>query len=171
MIDDGSTEAAPLGFAAGPHQALTSVGVLRLRRNLGHQRAIAIGLAYIERNVPCDAVILMDADGEDSPADIPRLVDQFRSEQGANIVFAERRKRAERPLFRVLYHAYRALHRALTGYDVRVGNFSVIPRTRLGGLVVVSELWNHYAAAVFRSRQPYPRFLPAAPSVSAAHRT
>ena len=58
-------------------------------------------------------------------------------------------------MFRVLYRAYLVVHRALTGYGVRVGNFSIIPRARLRGLVVVSELWNHYAAAVFRSRQPY----------------
>ena len=38
---------------------------------------------------------------------------------------------------------------------VRVGNFSAIPRRRLESLVAVSELWNHYAAAAFQSRQPY----------------
>ena len=37
---------------------------------------------------------------------------------------------------------------------MRVGNFSAIPRGRLASLVVVSELWNHYAAAAFKSRQP-----------------
>ena len=36
-----------------------------------------------------------------------------------------------------------------------MGNFSVIPRERLASLVVVSELWNHYAAAAMRSRQPF----------------
>jgi hypothetical protein len=129
--------------------------VVRLRRNLGHQRAIAIGLAYVERHVPCEAVLVMDADGEDDPGDIPALVARYRLERGDTIVFAERRKRAETVLFRVLYHGYRLAHRALTGYGVRVGNFSIVPRRRLDGLVVVSELWNHYAAAVVRSRQPF----------------
>lgn len=46
------------------------------------------------------------------------------------------------------------LHRALTGVPVRVGNFSVIPAPLLRRLVVVSELWNHYAAAVVRARLP-----------------
>jgi polyisoprenyl-phosphate glycosyltransferase len=155
VIDDGSTEARPATFGAGPFQALSSVQVVTLRRNLGHQRAIAIGLAYIEQRVPCDRIILMDADGEDAPRDIPRLLDRCEREGGATIVFAERRRRAETTLFRLLYHAYRLLHRLLTGHGVRVGNFSVIPRTRLTGLVIVSELWNHYAAAVFRSRQPF----------------
>ena len=155
VVDDGSTEQAPPDFGVGPFQALAPVEVLRLRRNLGHQRAIAVGLAFIERQVPCDAVIVMDADGEDAPSDIPALVDRCRRERYERIVFAERSRRVEAAVFRVLYHAYRALHRLLTGNSVRVGNFSIIPRARLTGLVVVSELWNHYAAAVFRSRQPY----------------
>jgi polyisoprenyl-phosphate glycosyltransferase len=155
VIDDGSTEPAPPTFGSNRFQALSAVHVLRLRRNLGHQRAIAVALAYIERNMSCDAVVVMDADGEDAPGDVPRLVERMVREGHRAIVFAERSRRVERPLFRILYHLYRLLHRVLTGRAVRVGNFSVIPRARLDGLVVVSELWNHYAAAVFRSRQPY----------------
>ena len=43
----------------------------------------------------------------------------------------------------------------LTGISVRVGNFSILPSRYLGTLVVMSELWNHYAAAVFRSGLPF----------------
>ncbi len=55
----------------------------------------------------------------------------------------------------MFYRLYRLLHKLLTGLSVRVGNFSVLPYAALDTLVVVSELWNHYAAAVFRSRLPY----------------
>jgi hypothetical protein len=57
--------------------------------------------------------------------------------------------------FRFFYHIYRVLHRALTGVSVRVGNFSILPATFLTTLVAMSELWNHYAAAVFRSKLPF----------------
>ena len=67
---------------------------------------------------------------------------------------SERTKRSESIAFRVFYELYKALHVILTGVRVRVGNFSVIPKARLQSLVVVSELWNHYAAAAFKSRQP-----------------
>src|SRR5262249_34330459 len=70
-------------------------------------------------------------------------------------VFAERMKRSESLVFRFFYYLYRHLHFLLTSVRVRVGNFSAIPRQRLESLVAVSELWNHYAAAVFHSRQPY----------------
>ena len=46
------------------------VQIVRLYRNLGHQRAIAIGLSYIAKEVSCEKVIVMDADGEDAPKDI-----------------------------------------------------------------------------------------------------
>jgi hypothetical protein len=54
--------------------------------------------------------------------------------------------------FQTLYYSYRWLHRLLTGDPVKVGNFSVVPYARLGQLAVIPEIWNHYAAAVIRSR-------------------
>jgi polyisoprenyl-phosphate glycosyltransferase len=155
VVDDGST--------AGPgdhrlqnekYQAIRAVEVLELRRNLGHQRAIAIGLAYIEEHETCDTVVVMDSDGEDNPADVPRMLQAYRDEGGRKIVFAERSQRSESALFRVSYKLYKLAYKLLTGRTVRFGNFSVVPRRCLTSLVAVSEMWNHYAAAVLKSRQP-----------------
>jgi hypothetical protein len=55
----------------------------------------------------------------------------------------------------VFYIIYKVLHLALTGVGVKVGNFSILPRSYLRTLVVMSELWNHYAAAFFRSGLRY----------------
>jgi hypothetical protein len=155
-VDDGSlTRPDPEPCGGRPFRALRRVEVLELRRNLGHQRAIAVGLAYAEGRDPCDVVVVMDSDGEDDPRDVPRLLDRCRAEGWRAIVFAERTRRSESLTFRVGYAAFKAVHYLLTGVRVRVGNFSAVPRARLASLVVVSELWNHYAAAAFKSRQPY----------------
>lgn len=154
LVDDGSTDAVPDDLCAGLPTRLSWLRVLRLRRNLGHQRAIAVGLCHVYDTVPCRAVVVMDADGEDKPEDAARLIAQADQGPGNSIVFAERRRRAESLVFKAFYRLYRTLHRILTGTGVRVGNFSLIPRDRLASLVVVSELWIHYAASVFRSRQP-----------------
>ncbi len=156
VVDDGSTQAFDPSAVGPEFRAIRRVDVLHLRRNLGHQRAIAIGLAFVDAERPaCRAVVLMDSDGEDDPADVPRLLARSEEEGGRPIVFAERTKRSESLTFRVFYFLYRRTHRVLTGHSVRVGNFSVIPRDRLSGLAASSELWNHYAAAAFASRQPY----------------
>lgn len=161
IVDDGSRHPPPEGLTRDTGGGFAWIRILRLKRNLGHQRAIAVGLSYIDEHVPCEAVVVMDADGEDRPEDVPRLLARSRELQGEHLVFAERGRRIESVFFRVCYHLYRALHRLLTGADVRVGNFSVIPRGRLASVVVTSELWIHYAASTFRARQPS-AFVPAA---------
>jgi hypothetical protein len=153
LIDDGSSERPPTCLT-DPLKAIQAVEVLQLRRNLGHQRAIALGLAFIHARHACAYVVVMDADGEDIPDDIPTLVDYCRQDGSRKIVFAKRSKRAEGRLFRAAYLAYRIGHYVLTGRGVEVGNFSVIPVPMLEQLVAVSELWNHYAAAVVQSRLP-----------------
>jgi hypothetical protein len=159
LIDDASSMAPDHGWEEvkqGRLRNIEEVSILHLRRNLGHQRAIAIGLAYIHRNWRgFDALVVMDGDGEDRPQDIPALLEAFAAEGGEKVVFAARSKRLESALFQFFYHAYRVLHKALTGVAVRVGNFSVLPPKALETLMVVSELWNHYAAAIFRARIPH----------------
>jgi glycosyltransferase involved in cell wall biosynthesis len=155
LVDDGST--LPVGdrFSDASYQAMTRVQLLQLRRNLGHQRAIAIALAYAYDQYRPDTVLVMDGDGEDAPKDVPSLLERLREAHGREIVFAARQRRSESLAFRVFYSLYRLAHFILTGIPVRVGNFSVIPGALLGRLVVVSELWNHYAAAVFKARLPH----------------
>ena len=153
MVDDGSSQLT--GLWEGDYAALHAVSILRLRRNLGHQRAIAIGLAFIHTNLTADSVVVMDADGEDRPEDVPRLLAALQEKAGRAIVFAERGRRLETRVFRIGYTIYRGLHLALTGIAVRVGNFSVLPARSLDTVVILSELWNHYAAAVIKSRLPY----------------
>jgi hypothetical protein len=153
LVNDGSVEPAPEDLATGL-ALLREVEILHLRRNLGHQRAIAVGLAFIYDNRPCSAVVVMDGDGEDSPSDVPRLLGRSRAGAGKFVVFAKRRRRAEGRFFRLMYWVFRAAHRILTGRRVEVGNFSVVPWEQLSRLAAVSESWNHYAASIFKAGIP-----------------
>lgn len=155
LIDDGSTTGPANHFSNCRYSACHRIDVLRLKRNLGHQRAICIALSHVATQMSRGKIVLMDSDGEDTAHDVPRLLDCFAKEDGLKIVFAERTKRSEGFVFQLGYHVYRCLHLVLVGQKVRVGNFSVIPAARLNSLAVVPELWNHYAAAVLASRQPY----------------
>jgi len=153
LVDDASISPAPDDLCHERYQALDRVELLRLRRNLGHQRAIAVGLVHVhQHHSGTGAVVVMDGDGEDRPEDVPRLLDALARGSGEQVVFAARTRRMESLLFRLFYQLFRGLSRLLTGHPVRVGNFSVLTPAALHRLVVVSELWNHYAAAVFRSR-------------------
>jgi len=154
LIDDGSQIGYPHALDVLKLARIQVVNVLALHRNLGHQRAIAVGLAYASANLSADAVVIMDADGEDPPEQIPTLLIEAEKESFSAVVFAERGRRVEGWLFRFLYLLYRTLHYALTGRKIRVGNFSILPWRLLNALVFYPELWNHYAAAVLQSRLP-----------------
>ncbi len=158
LVDDGSTTAPPKDLGT-LFEAIATIDVLSLRRNLGHQRAIAVGLSYIEANHPQSSVVVMDSDGEDDPKDVPRLIRECVAHREEKIVFAARIKRSEGWIFTFFYHLYRLIHFLLIGIRVRVGNFSVVPPRALKRLVAVSELWNHYAAAVHKAKLPM-EFIP-----------
>jgi polyisoprenyl-phosphate glycosyltransferase len=155
FVDDGSFTSDEALHKRHLWDAIHEIHVLRLRRNVGHQRAIAIGLAYVEHHVPCDVVVVMDGDGEDRPQDIPALLARATGTPSGQVVFAERGRRVEGTAFRLLYLAYRGAHRLLTGRGIRFGNFSVIPFCFIRRLTTMSELWGHYAAAVVNARIPY----------------
>jgi len=155
LVDDGSMQMCERSTFPSSFSSVRAIRILRLRRNVGHQRAIAIGLMHIHKTIVCDAVIVMDADGEDTHEGVLQLLDVYSKKGGATAIFAERSRRVESLLFRILYVFYKVLHRGLTGVSVRVGNFSILPSQYLSPLGIMSELWNHYAAAVFRSKLPF----------------
>jgi glycosyltransferase involved in cell wall biosynthesis len=108
---------------------LDDVIVLQPPFNLGHQRGIVYALRkMLPRFADDDAVVTMDADGEDRPEDLPRLLAALGEgkEAGHQVVLALRTKRHEPPLFKILYRGFKVLFRALTGATVRTGNYAVM---------------------------------------------
>jgi hypothetical protein len=146
IVDDGSSQSPPV--LPGKPASLESVDILRLRRNLGHQRAISVGLCHLEQCAPNRPVIVMDGDGQDLPSDIPSLARAFESADDPGAVFAARAKRPEGILFKLFYRCYRVLHRVLTGRGIRVGNFSILSPRAISAVTSSPEAWSHYAAAV-----------------------
>ena len=129
------------------------IQVLNLKKNLGHQRAIASGLCFIHKTMNSENVLIMDSDGEDKPSDIISL---YKLSAGVNrIVFAKRSKRSESIVFKTFYKIYKSLFRLFIGEKIGFGNFSVLPFSYLDPLVHDCNLWNNYSAAIMRSRLPY----------------
>lgn len=154
LVDDGSPTPPPASLRTWRPDHLRGVDLLVLRQNLGHQRAIAVGLVHAHDRHAADVVVVMDGDGEDAPEDVPRLVARVIEDPG-RIVFASRERRSEGPAFRAGYRVFQLLFRAATGRPIRIGNFSAIPGGELARLLAGPEIWNHYAAAVMRSRRPF----------------
>lgn len=154
VINDGSSLSFPgLHVPEAGLRVIKYMEILHLVRNVGHQRAIAIGLAYLAKNFQPERIIIMDADGEDSPCDLPRMIaEQNRTEK---IVFAKRGQRQEGFLFKFYYGVYRLIFQLLTGKEINFGNFCVIPGKLLRHIVYLPDIWGHFASGVLRSGLPH----------------
>ena len=69
VVDDGSTDGS-YEVLTKLHNEYDTVDVIKLRRNMGKATALAVAFARADG----DAVIMMDADLQDDPKEIPRLL-------------------------------------------------------------------------------------------------
>lgn len=153
-IDDGSSEASESQlFGCRPPMHLEGVEVVHLLVNLGHQRAIAVGLCLSVDDADSDAVLVMDGDGEDRPQTIRILAEPAAPMKDFCIV-ARRRGREETLVFKTGYQIYKFVFKIFTGKTINFGNFSFFSIGYVRRLVIVPDLWNNLPAAVLRSRLP-----------------
>ena len=132
-----------------------SVEIIHLNKNLGHQKSIAIGVSYLNKNSEQDLVVVMDVDGEDKPEHLPILLEEAIEGKANKIVFARRTKRKESFFFKIFYKIYKYIFVFLTGKVINFGNYSVIPKGLLDKVAHISDIWNHYPGGVIRSRLLY----------------
>lgn len=149
LVDDGSTIMHP-GWDTSELSHIGSLEKISLARNLGHQRAIAVGLSVLNSQDIEIPVVVMDCDGEDKPTDILRLLAQH-DQHPDQIIFAQRAKRSESGLFRILYLFFKSVFWLLTGKKINFGNYCIIPAKLLQSVTYLQEIWNHFAAGIMHS--------------------
>jgi polyisoprenyl-phosphate glycosyltransferase len=112
------------------------VKFLSFSRNFGHQIAITAGLDYSSGQ----AAVVMDADLQDPPEVIPRLIEQWR--KGYDIVFAVRAKRQGEGFFKrataaLFYRLFRRM--AATEIPLDAGDFRLMSRRAVEALQSIRE--------------------------------
>jgi polyisoprenyl-phosphate glycosyltransferase len=118
--DSGGTDPEMMRLAELP-----DVRVIEPPFNLGHQRALVYALRRVASEFDDeDLVVTMDADGEDAPEDVPRLLQELiDAGSDRTVVLALRTGREESLAFKLFYACFKALFRTLTGTYVQSGNF------------------------------------------------
>ena len=92
VVDDGSSDATSTVMAE-LSQRLDGVSVLSARRNRGKAAALKSGFALVLEGGATE-IVMMDADGQDDPAELGRLLEALQ--HGADLVTGARRERHDR---------------------------------------------------------------------------
>jgi len=149
-VDDGSVS-YPIEHNQMKDTKVDGV-ILRLRRNVGHQKAISIGLRYISGHCfSHQKIVVMDSDGEDLPANISLLLKKLQSDD-VDIVVAKRGSRYETIYFKIFYWLYKKFFSMMTGRSIAFGNFTAMKHKSLVRLTSMQELNVHFAGAVLASK-------------------
>jgi len=135
LVDDGSTDGTGDlldRLAAGEPR----LRVVHLSRNFGHQAALTAGLEHARG----DAVVMLDADLQDPPEVIPRLLERWRA--GSDVVYAVREVRAGESAFKLrtaswfyrLFNTVTEVH-----LEPNSGDFRLLDRRALTALLAMRE--------------------------------
>ncbi len=135
IVDDGSSDgtAEALDTLADADRRLR---VVHLSRNFGHQAALTAGLEHAIG----DAVAMIDADLQDPPELIPKMVEQWES--GSDVVYAVRREREGETTFKLataswFYKLFNKL--AQVDLESNSGDFRLLDRRALDALLTMTE--------------------------------
>ena len=148
-VDDGSVK-LPMSVSVLEKAGIAG-RVVFLKRNVGHQRALAIGLNMASQLAKDDErIVLMDSDGEDRPESIAELLALI--DEATDVVVATRKSRVESVKFKLFYRCYKAVFRLLAGRKIAFGNFMAMTKKAAKRLAAMQELAIHVAASVLASR-------------------
>ena len=106
------------------------VSYINLSRNFGKEIAVAAGIDYAQG----DAAVIMDADGQEPPEVIPKMIKWW--EQGYDDVYAKRNRKKDSAIRRFTSHTYyRTLQKATrVPIQIDTGDFRLLNRRCLEAL-------------------------------------
>jgi glycosyltransferase involved in cell wall biosynthesis len=135
LVDDGSRDRSAdiIGTAAMSDSRFECV---QLSRNFGFQNALSAGVAEAAN---ADAVVTMDADLQDPPEIIPELLRAWQN--GAQVVRATRRSRAESGLRRVAFDVFHLFFNRVADHpiDPNSGTFGLLGREAIAAFNALPE--------------------------------
>ena len=145
IINDASTEERPA--IESSFKNIKSVRVMNMKKNQGHARCYATGLKFLSIKEDFDYLIPMDGDGEDRPEELNLLFKKL-NENPLKTVTADRIKRSEGLLFKLMYGGHKILTYVFTGQFIKFGNYCCLPKEAATKLIKEACIWSSFSGSV-----------------------
>lgn len=134
FVDDGSDDNS-FRVLKGLNEKDKSIKVIRFSRNFGQHIAITAGFDQCKG----EAIILMDADLQDQPEEIPKLIERFN--EGYDVVYAIRKYRQDTFLKKATSKIFLRILSKLVGRDIPsdVGAYRIMRKNVVENLKTLRE--------------------------------
>ena len=123
---------------------------LNLKINVGSQRAINIGLNYINKIKGNYIVTIIDSDGEDDPKEIVKMVKLARKYKNY-VITSNRLARKESLIIRFLYRVHLITAFIITGKWISFGNYTTLNSKNIKKIIHNDDGCYAHSAAVIKN--------------------
>ena len=148
VINDASTLKPKLNLKNVKH--LRKIKIITLKKNLGSQKSICLGLKYLKKKKTKAIITIIDSDGEDDPKKIKKLINLAKKNPNS-IITANRLKRTENIFFKFLYKLHLLITFLLTGKYIDFGNYCSFNSSNLKKLLSNANLWLACSAGITKN--------------------
>ena len=145
IIDDNSTKIEKIEIKN--FKNIKNIKVLSLKKNLGSQKAIAVGLKYLNSKKHKSIITILDSDGEDDSKQIAYMIKKAEL-NSTSVVVSCRSKRGEGVIFSLFYILHKLLTFIFTFKWINFGNYSSFDSINLRKILKNNSSWLAYSSAV-----------------------
>ena len=129
---------------------INNIKILNLKKNIGSQKAIYVGLKFVEKNEKKSIIAVLDSDGEDNPFKLKKLI-SLAARERRKIFVANRSGRRENIFLRILNKLRLIITFFLTGKYMNFGNFSSFSSDNLKNIFSNNNLWIAYSSGIMKN--------------------
>ena len=148
IIDDNSSIKPNLNIDI--FKKIKKIKILKLKTNLGSQKAISIGLSYLKLKKIRSIITILDSDGEDDYTKILEMVNKAKK-YPKKIIVSCRTKRKEGLLFNFFYSTHKIILFFFSGKWINFGNFSSFDSNNLNKILSNNNSWFALSSSIARN--------------------
>ena len=150
IINDCSTQR--INIKLKKFKKIKEIEVITNKQNLGSQKAIAVGLSYLNKLNKKFFITIMDSDGEDDPSKIKTMLSVAKNNK-QHIIVSCRKKRKEEIFFKFCYKIHLIIFFIFTGKWISFGNFSCFYSKNLKKILRNNNIWYAYSAGILKNNK------------------
>lgn len=147
VVNDCSSIKSPIFLK---YSNINKINILNLKKNLGSQKAISIGLKYLKEKKREMIITILDSDGEDDVSKITTMISEAEK-YNQKVIVSTRTKRRENFFFKILYFFHKLITFIFTFKWISFGNFSSFHSTQLNNILSNNSSWLAFSSSVAKN--------------------
>ena len=148
IINDHSSE--QINIKNNNLSSIKKISIINLNKNLGSQKAIAVGLFYLKDRAKNSFVTIMDGDGEDDPLQVNNMLEEAKKNQDF-IITSNRKKRQESLAIQILYKIHLIITFIFSHKWISFGNFTTFSSKNISKILSNNNSWYAHSSSVLNN--------------------